>query len=237
MAYHPRMQRAAGTIIIFLILGAVVNVAIAWGIAWSQPQGAWRAGAASMRGYTHDSPDSWEIDVHRAPGRVLVTRYETNWPRYDVQKPLAPPRWSEAATQPQVETPERPNRTDKVTETAYGWPLVSMMYEYDFRHLHVGFSGNLYYFGELRGGVLLSRIEGLAHPNDWRPTLHVLPLRIIWLNFFAGAAIYGGAFFILFCAPRWVRSAHRRRRGLCPACGYPRGESSVCTECGRRLAG
>jgi hypothetical protein len=34
-------------------------------------------------------------------------------------------------------------------------------------------------------------------------------------------------------APGSVRRRMRIRRGLCPACAYPVGQSDVCTECGR----
>ncbi len=35
--------------------------------------------------------------------------------------------------------------------------------------------------------------------------------------------------------PFALRRFLRVRRGLCPKCAYPMGESSVCTECGRAL--
>ena len=34
-----------------------------------------------------------------------------------------------------------------------------------------------------------------------------------------------------------LRRLIRRRRGLCPKCGYPMGEAAVCSECGRTLPG
>ncbi len=35
--------------------------------------------------------------------------------------------------------------------------------------------------------------------------------------------------------PFALRRFIRRKRGLCPACGYPTGESAVCSECGKVL--
>ena len=34
---------------------------------------------------------------------------------------------------------------------------------------------------------------------------------------------------------RLTRRFSRIERGLCPKCGYPMGESAVCTECGKTL--
>ena len=40
----------------------------------------------------------------------------------------------------------------------------------------------------------------------------------------------------LIPGPFVLRRFLRVRRGLCPKCAYPMGESSVCTECGKPLA-
>ncbi len=37
----------------------------------------------------------------------------------------------------------------------------------------------------------------------------------------------------LIWGPFSLRRFLRVRRGLCPTCAYPMGESAVCTECGR----
>ncbi len=37
---------------------------------------------------------------------------------------------------------------------------------------------------------------------------------------------------LLICGSFALRRFIRRRRGLCPACAYPMGDSNVCTECG-----
>ena len=46
---------------------------------------------------------------------------------------------------------------------------------------------------------------------------------------------------LLICGPsefgRLIRRFSRTRRGLCPKCAYPMGESAVCTECGKTLPG
>ncbi len=57
-----------------------------------------------------------------------------------------------------------------------------------------------------------------------------------WIN----AAIFTlVAYFLLgflFGLPRRIRRAYRARQGRCLACGYPRGTSTVCSECGGELS-
>lgn len=67
--------------------------------------------------------------------------------------------------------------------------------------------------------------------NRWIP---VLP---IWLGFAVNTVFYATFLWLLICGPFVLRRFLRVRRGLCPACAYPMGESSVCTECGRALPG
>jgi hypothetical protein len=62
-----------------------------------------------------------------------------------------------------------------------------------------------------------------------------LPLRPLWPGFAINTIFYAAILWVLFFAPGAVRRTIRRRRGLCPACAYPIGTSSVCTECGTRL--
>lgn len=62
-----------------------------------------------------------------------------------------------------------------------------------------------------------------------------IPLRPVWPGF---AIVVGTVAGLLYLPPRAVRLVRgwvRRRRGACAACGYPRGESAVCTECGAKL--
>ena len=64
-----------------------------------------------------------------------------------------------------------------------------------------------------------------------------LPLIPIWPGFAVNTIFYGAIIWLLIPGPFALRRLIRRRRGLCPACGYPVGESDVCSECGRDLPG
>jgi hypothetical protein len=69
----------------------------------------------------------------------------------------------------------------------------------------------------------------LAHGSY---TPRSLPLRPIWPGFAINTMFYAGVLWMLFCGPFALRRMIRRRRGQCPACTYPIGQSPVCTECG-----
>jgi hypothetical protein len=63
----------------------------------------------------------------------------------------------------------------------------------------------------------------------------MVPLLPLWPGFVGNTLIYALAVLAVYdlaLVARGLRRWRRRRRGLCPACGYPVGVSPVCTECG-----
>lgn len=66
-----------------------------------------------------------------------------------------------------------------------------------------------------------------------RPLL--LPLDPLWPGFLINTLLYAGLLWLGIASLEWHRRFRRMRRGLCPACAYPIGKSLVCTECGAAL--
>ena len=103
---------------------------------------------------------------------------------------------------------------------AVGWPTDALGYTYawDVRRILAG-------------------ADSVPHPLD-SGVRRVHPLRPIWPGFAVNTLFYAAVFWLLICGPfvprRLIRHL-RRRRGHCPACAYPMGESDTCTECGREL--
>ncbi len=62
-----------------------------------------------------------------------------------------------------------------------------------------------------------------------------LPLHPIWPGFAINTLFYAAILWLLLPGPFALRRFLRLRRGLCPKCAYPMGESVVCTECGGAL--
>ncbi len=67
--------------------------------------------------------------------------------------------------------------------------------------------------------------------DPWVP----IPLGVIWPGFALNTLFYAAILWALIPGPFALRRYLRLRRGLCPKCAYPMGESAVCTECGRPL--
>ena len=100
----------------------------------------------------------------------------------------------------------------RLSEWAYGWPCVSMWYQ---------FEGDDGLWPESSSVYLAGR--------------H-LPIKIVWFGFVVNSLFYAGVLCLLMCGSFALRRFMRRKRGLCVACGYDlRGEFSAgCSECGWR---
>ncbi len=206
------MKRHLLIIAIWLLLGAVVNVAVAWGCATLAESAQFDAlltarirrqhFEASKRPDRLESEVSWVqgafrgagvvVVVVRRPGEGLVRLHRAGWP-------------ARAALEGRVSIPPSGDPSYR-----WGMPIsdkASLALEYH------------------RGPVtpIVKTVTG------------VLPMRPVWRGFLLNTAFYALAF-ILPAGMWWsLRRFIRIRRGLCPACAYPRGESDVCSECGKAL--
>ncbi len=107
--------------------------------------------------------------------------------------------------------------------------------------------GGIFRAGETRAGLPLKSVRGgfgVIHPGGivlyrWAvrvPFSHrLIPYRPIMLGSVVNTLLYSAVLWLLIPVPFVLRRFLRVRRGLCPKCAYPMGESAVCTECGREL--
>jgi hypothetical protein len=109
---------------------------------------------------------------------------------------------------------------------ARGWPFLSLSVSF------VPASPSPSFAWESAYGV---EIQSPADPaNVYAASGRTLPLRPIWLGFIANTLIYAAALWTLGRVPTLMRRLVRAGRGLCPGCGYPPGDSDICTECGAK---
>lgn len=94
-------------------------------------------------------------------------------------------------------------------------------------------------FRSLYGGLLMSSgrqeyVHSLRFPMGMLPG-QMLPLQPLLLGTGANTLLYSGIIWV--CRRRQIafRSKLRLKRGLCPNCLYPIGESPKCSECGGAL--
>ncbi len=76
-------------------------------------------------------------------------------------------------------------------------------------------------------------------PRDPDPRTYdsgvMVPIRPVWPGFAVNTLFYTAILWLLIWGLSTLRRFLRLRRGLCPKCAYPMGESAVCTECGKPL--
>jgi len=226
-----RVRRCVVHIAVFLLLGAVVNVAVAWGIAISAgPDGeanrrlrelasrteVWKSKQPNLSSAELDwldsigfeaTPDSnsFQYSVRsisdRSLGRDQTGYFELFQARRGVQYLPAG------------------RVLPSVVYSEFGWPVRCT-------------SDTLTLVETASGGRprLWNHENGLiVHDGSDR---YAIPLEILGLGFALNTAFFAVILWLLFAAPFTLRRWRRVRNGLCPKCAYPIGERDVCTECG-----
>ncbi len=238
------MRRRLPAIAIFLVAGAVVNVAVAWGCTvWLRvypPRGV------VERSVSSELAPTWIFLVRNRPGmRSTIARLRPT------QADLEP--WEVAYSRLKPEVPDwlgtydveslAEHRQNHVRLNEYGWPMRSLSCSALFHR--PASPGRL--TRSVKAGLALDRIDSRG-AQDWYAA-RALPLRIIWAGFLTNSVLYA---ILLWSVWRYgtswprmpkravaylitARRLERISRGLCPKCAYPMSESAVCTECGHKL--
>ena len=217
------MKRRLTKLVVFLLLGAIVNLAVAWGFVLGVPL-ANRPGDFQ---FTRNLPGKEEQRYTQGmPGRTRI-----NWITYEIEEVEgyfdASVVWAYSV------------RTDDARSGSYelaGWPLrgLACFNTSSWMILRPGGWGitNAYgrskaHFGngEIDGGL---RLE--AEIIIWR----ALPYRPIWPGFAINTIFYAIILWLLTLGPFTARRMIRRKRGLCIKCGYDLRSDfeQGCPECG-----
>lgn len=217
-----------------LLLGAVINVAVAWAcVCWSDldsenvlSTGVWPVRVSEdwpvfMTNSIVAAPDNWKPDsvlktTQSGFGLTHVRAYAC-WP---------------AATN----VKQRVSAVQDVLSS--GWPSRSLFYEFHTGEASGG-SGvrkDLPTVGRsLTPGSTWS--DGVTMP-DWVRSKYQwkrpLPIRVHALGFAINTVVYAGVLALIWRLSGLIRQVARHRHGLCVECGYDlRGiASGVCPECG-----
>ncbi len=185
------MKRRLLIIAIFLLAGAVVNVAVAWGCArW--PRSAIWIGDDEDLPVLPSSRDVGWWNKHLVP--LFDADIEDRWDSRDLGIGMRVFFGTDSN-----------QRRVCASHVLSGWPARSM-------------SGEAWDAGQL---------------PKW--SNRRIPLRPIWPGFAINTIFYATLLYLLIFGPFALRRFLRLRRGLCPKCAYPMGESAVCTECGGSL--
>lgn len=207
----------------WLTAGGLINIAVAWVcVAFAIKTGV----VITSTGATGTIQPLSEAELRRlpqtdwplTPNRMAIWVLEGSSPGVRVRNALSVSK-DYATTQYQGG-----HNYGLMRETAAGWPMLSMSGE------------RIAIWEEMisthgRNNWLLEIAPGRTDPMN--PT--ALPLRPMWPGFALNTLLFAALLWALAIGPRTIRARMRRRKGLCPACGYPTGESDICTECGHAV--
>lgn len=200
--------------LVSMLLGAMLNLAVAWGFAWLNAQRPSIAPFGSVHSFVDPEPQfGWTVAQEHALGTTRVRRSESSHLIPAVSIFFAPaPAWSMANDPPPPYHISRSNQGRYYVEYAYGFPFRSMRSD-------VVMAANVRIF-IVSSGVLIGPEQS---------AMMVLPLGVIVPGSLGNTAFYGAIVFLLLC----IRPLKRRLRGGCTRCGYDlRGSDSACPECG-----
>ncbi len=235
------MKRGIVRIVLCLVLGAMINVAVAWAFAWfvSQPYQDPQTGILDSRNYLMgfdnlDQP-SWFVEAWWEIGSTQIC--SEPWRQIEddfgvaIRKTLLALEPTGQLNFPSGVRPNQPvNTADQATieplvEDLRGWPLYSMRCSFSIRWLDSP-SG-----GHTNSGIELEFRSDPGYVYGWMGA-RALPLRPIWSGFIINTLFYAALVWFAVPGPLALRRLLRARRGLCMKCAYPIGTGAVCTECG-----
>lgn len=209
-------------IFVFLLLGAIVNVAVAWGCVLCAGDRPMDPTVIVRSG----RPISMVILTKRFGMQSLHSDGRIRWPAYVLQS--GPDgEWTKYAGDLPYEAwaSEGP-----AILTRAGWPMLSI----EGWELDPG--------AAIAPGGTMARMANARWGWGWdRSTLSpyrdpLLPLRPMPHGFAVDSILYAALTWMLAYGLATVRRGIRKRQQRCVHCGYPRGTSPVCTECGEALA-
>ncbi len=238
------VKRRLTKLVVFLLLGAIVNVAVAWGCALARPfpGDSWSDTLAAATGLYEPVATAWHWDdILSVDGRGVG--WETRCLDFLSERDDSVRRISDEPPPRILASVNLPGESTDVfvVYSAAGWPFEVLngaaVLDYDvdvepYPALETWWC-LLMPFGPTSGlwpVVPASEIHvGLASGYQI-----VVPLRPIWPGVAINTLFYAAILWLLTLGPFTARRMIRRKRGHCIKCGYDlsHAEHEVCPECG-----
>ena len=234
-------------ILLFLLLGAIVTVMVAWACAvWVYtPPTKMRSAWVSLPGLR--KVEGWNISRKEAFGATqLVAMVRSSRQDKSLGLDDVLPAWSNLKSQMNEAAKEARREADKpenangerhisppvLLQKAYGFPFRSMYWNWDSGSRRANPMPQNF----LSNGMTLK-----PHTHNMRPSTfsldhhRALPLLVLPFGFALNTVITALLLWLLFISLVKLRRTVRRRRGLCVTCAYDlRGaEHEACPECGQ----
>ena len=240
------MKRRTVKVIVFLLLGAIVNVAV----AWARGATANRWFAPQLVVTRLDNGTDWFVyrDESLAMTRIVLCVCGSPFNDLSGVATQQPPQ-NLFSTWSRIRVPILPSDSDfkirtiagssvmsapmqTIVDEALGWPFRSMWCGWGDPSVF-SFGPSLSAPAPIVDGIELRRPDALGTGSS------AIPYSPLWPGFAINTIIYAAVLWLVFCAgPGIVRRRVRRGRGQCLHCGYDlRGQVAVsenrCPECGK----
>ncbi len=198
---------------VLLVLGAVINVAVAWsGASLSHfPNGL--AEQPDPRAWPAQIPSHWPA----APKLISATGGFWTVNRFCAEIIV------------EVDGSTAKTECFLIDHFQFGWPMRSLQSERWSEPVYQGRPPKV---------TMSHRIEGHPQPSIWREGVPIaagfgmISLDPVWLGFAIDTIFYAVILWAILAMTFALRRQQRLGRNLCAACAYPIGVSPVCTECG-----
>ncbi|HWB19252.1 MAG TPA: hypothetical protein VG711_03045 [Phycisphaerales bacterium] len=221
-----KLRRTIFKLTLLLIIGAIINIAVAWGFcAFGE------MGLLSEYYSTSDEELSWLAGAGLQYGMDREAQFIQNSTYLQMTATGMQIKWVKLTYVPDTFINMGPLPSNFLgLRLQVGWPIYSLS----------GVKLNL----KDTPSFLLTQ-NGLPHDQDYKNvgiidlpgkfTGRMLPWHPIYLGFIVNTLFYALIVWLMIYVPRSMFRERRWRRGLCPDCGYPIGSSPTCTECGFTL--
>jgi hypothetical protein len=206
--------------VMFLLLGAILNVAVVVGVVFvlrrfdpRQDQRVtyykdvvgevrWKTSLINMStmGIAWSKRERWYLSLKKHP--------DTG--------PTSFPIWARTLCSPLPEFVGGSMMIEERIVVGRGWPCIAASFE-----------------------ILHDKNNQVTHAIDFGDSWkdedaipRLIPCRIAWPGFSVNTLLYGAVLWMLVATISAIRRGWRIKRGVCQVCTYPVGTSDVCTECG-----
>jgi len=232
MKHRPRF---IFKLLLFLLAGAIINVAVAWGVALFSDD-LFRSLSVLGTQSTEVKQPMILMEPYPDPKLYVEGAFNSGTSMYRIQRSLVPGIRSgfssnlhsalQAIYDKKIKLPafvvSRVPKSDVSILIFRGWPMQSMWYSIECKA--DGWRPSL----------------SLANPliPDDQHYLRRFPVVAIWPGFAINTIFYAAILYALFAVPGAVRRRVRIKRGQCASCGYSLRESvsDKCPECGAATA-
>lgn len=208
------MRRFFLKLLLFTLVGAAVNIAIAWGSHWIRPQTNMASSSTLPALYSdqqiqamtrQEVEDAWaQISRERHHARSDHVRSERLKHEFETAKD---------------HVLFLMGRTTRTESFVCGWP---------FRSFTCTATAN-------STGATTGPVDQGLRLSISNVTL-IVPHGPMWRGLLLNTIFYALVSWFIVIIAGSLRRRLRTRRNLCPACAYPVGNNSICTECGKPVA-